>query len=189
MIAYIQGTVLKKTAKNAIIDTGNIGYLIHLPQHIAQKIQEKEEVAFFIYTKVREDEIALYGFETYEELEFFKIVLGVNGIGPKIALEILSSDLNRTKAAIVGNDLLFLTKIPGIGKKTAERMVVELKNKLDFVDTISSHQKITNQINEESIAALLGLGYQKFEITRILKTLPENIINTEEIITYFLRNV
>ena len=189
MIAYIQGKILKKTTKNAIIDTGNIGYLVNLATKTSEKMQEKEEVALYIYTKVREDEIALYGFETNEELEFFKAVLNVNGIGPKIALEILSSDLNRTKSAIVGGDLLYLTKIPGIGKKTAERMVVELKNKLELLETIRPHEKITVQVNEESISALKKLGYQNFEITRVLRGLPENIISAEEIITYFLKNV
>ena len=189
MIAYLTGTVLKKLPKSIVVNTGNIGYLVHISESKWQKIAADEQIELFIHTKVREDDISLYGFETGEELEFFKTVLNVNGIGPKIALEILSHDLSSTKGAILSNDLLYLTKIPGIGKKTAERMVVELKNKLDWAEASRPHHKISLQVNEESVSALVSLGYQKFEVMRVLKNLPENIVKTEEIITYFLQNV
>lgn len=189
MIAYLTGTVLKKLPKGIVVNTGNVGYLVHISESSLQKITENESIELFIHTKVREDDISLYGFETGEELDFFKTVLNVNGIGPRIALEILSHDLSRTKGAILSNDLLYLTKIQGIGKKTAERIVIELKNKLDWAEAKRPHHNISPQVNEESVSALLGLGYQKFEVTRVLKDLPENIIKTEEIITYFLQNV
>lgn len=189
MIAYLNGTVIKKLPKSVIIHTGNVGYLVYIPESKWQKIIENELIELFIQTRVREDDISLYGFETPEELEFFKTVLNVNGIGPKIALEILSHDLGRTKGAILSNDLVYLTKIPGIGKKTAERMVIELKGKLDWSASQRPHQSVSEKVNEESISALLGLGYQRFEIMRVLKNLPENIIRTEEIVTYFLQNV
>ncbi len=189
MIAYLTGTVLKKLPKSIILKTENIGYLVHISESSLQKISENDTVELFIHTKVREDDISLYGFETHEELTFFKTVLNVNGIGPKIALEILSHDLSHTKGAILSNDLVYLTKIPGIGKKTAERIVIELKNKLDWVESSRPHQNISAQVNEESITALIGLGYQKFEVMRVLKNLPETITNTEDTITYFLQNV
>jgi Holliday junction DNA helicase RuvA len=189
MIGYLQGTIHKKLAKNIILNTGSVGYVVNVAGPLLEKCREGKILELFIFTKVREDDISLYGFPTVEELEFFKTVLNVNGIGPKIALEMLSQDMDKTKTAILSNDILFLNKIPGIGKKTAERIIVELKNKLDWVDSMRLHGSTQEkETNEEAIEALAGLGYQRFEITRILKNLPAEITTTEDIVTYFLRN-
>lgn len=189
MIAYLQGTIHKKLGKSVIINTGKVGYLVHVPTPLFEKIKEKSEVEFFIHTKVREDDISLYGFETFTELDYFKTLLNVNGIGPKLALEILSLQPEKTKAAIITGDIAFLSKISGIGKKTAERIIVELKNKLTLDDITRLHGTLEHEMNDEVVEALQKLGYQKFEILKVLKTLPEKIIKTEEIVTYFLRNV
>ena len=190
MIGYLQGTIQKKLAKNIILNTGNLGYVVNLPAPLLEKCQEGKVLELYIFTKVREDDISLYGFTKIEDLEFFKTVLNVNGVGPKIALEILSQDINKTKAAILSNNILFLSKNPGIGKKTAERCIVELKNKLDWVDSMRLHGDLehgeTN--NEEAVEALVGLGYQRFEIIKLLKKMPEGMTSTEEIVTYFLKN-
>ena len=124
-------------------------------------------------------------------LDFFKTLLNVNGIGPKLALEILSQNPEKVKAALLSGDLLYLTKIPGIGKKTAERLVVELKGKIDWadIDISRTHAQLERTVGEDAINALMGLGYQKFEIIRVLKEMPEKIAKVEDIITYFLRNV
>lgn len=189
MIGYLQGTIRKKLPKSIILNTGNIGYVVNVAGPLLEKCIEGKILELFIYTKVREDDISLYGFIKVEELEFFKTVLNVNGVGPKTALEILSQEINKTKAAILSNDLLFLSKIPGIGKKTAERIIVELKNKLDWVDDARLHGNLEAQkTNEEAIEALVGLGYQRFEIIKILKKIPEEMIKTEEIVTFFLKN-
>ena len=192
MIGYLQGTIQKKFAKNVILNTGNVGYLVNLTAPLLEKCSAGKTLELYIFTKVREDDISLYGFITVEELEFFKTVLNVNGVGPKIALEILSQDTAKTKAAILSNDILYLSKIPGIGKKTAERIIVELKNKLDWVDAIRPHGNLQNQetqgTHEEAVEALSGLGYQRFEILKMLQKMPTEITSTEEIITYFLKN-
>ena len=191
MIGYLNGTIQKKFAKNIILNTGNVGYLVNLTAPLLEKCSVGKSLEIYIFTKVREDDISLYGFISVEELEFFKTVLNVNGVGPKIALEILSHDMEKTKAAILSNDLLFLSKIPGIGKKTAERIVLDLKNKLDWVDSIRTHGNVekdgTNE-NEEALEALLTLGYQRFEIARIFNKMPSEITKTEEMVTYFLKN-
>lgn len=189
MIGYLQGTIQKKLPKSIILNTGNVGYLVNVPTPLYEKCSEGKILELYIFTKVREDDISLYGFTKIEELEFFKTVLNVNGVGPKIGLEILSQDMEKTKAAILSNNILFLSKIPGIGKKTAERMIVELKNKLDWVDSMRLHGDLqNNETNEEAIEALTGLGYQRFEISKILKNMPGSITTTEEIVTYFLKN-
>lgn len=189
MIAYLQGTILKKIPKAVILDTGNVGYLVYLSAPLLEKIKEKDQAEFFIYTKVREDDISLFGFETFNELEFYKILLSVNGIGPKLAMEILSQNTDKVKSAIIGGDLAYLSKIPGIGKKTAERIVVELKNKVELADISRLHAKIEHTVEDEVIDALQNLGYQKFEVMRVLKNAPAELIEAEAIITYFLQNV
>lgn len=125
------------------------------------------------------------------ELEFFKTLMNVNGIGPKLGLEILSHDPAKVKSAIIDKDIDVLSKIPGIGKKTAERIIVELKNKIDIadIDLTRIHATLDDSKHDEAVEALLGLGYQRFEIIKILKKLPDNLKQTEEVITYFLRNV
>lgn len=190
MIGYLQGTIQKKLGKNIILNTGNVGYVVNLPAPLLEKCHEGKLLELYIYTKVREDDISLYGFTKTEDLEFFRTVLNVNGVGPKTALEILSQDIDKTKAAILSNNILFLSKIPGIGKKTAERIIVELKNKLDWVDSMRLHGDLEDgeTSNEEAVEALVGLGYQRFEIMKILKKMPAGMTTTEEIVTYFLKN-
>lgn len=189
MIAYLQGTIKKKFEKNIIIDTGNIGYLVSAPIPLLDKFNEKDDIALFIHTKVREDDISLYGFDTIEELDFFKTLININGIGAKLAMEILSQNSDRVKSAILSEDTAYLTKIPGIGKKTAERIIVELKNKADWKIDTNLHGSISTDLNEDAINALMSLGYQKFEIVRVMKKLPEDTKTVEEIVTFFLQNV
>jgi Holliday junction DNA helicase RuvA len=189
MIAYLQGTIRKKFDRSLILDTGNVGYLVHVPTRLAEKMEENGPSELFIFTKVREDDISLYGFETIGELDFFKTLLGINGIGPKLGLEVMSQNIEKVKNAIIAKDIAFLSKIPGIGKKTAERIVVELKNKLDWDLTSPVHAGLEKKTDNDTVNALMGLGYQKFEINRVLKEMPENITEVEEVVTYFLRNV
>ena len=192
MIAYLQGSIKKKLPKSIILDTGNIGYLVHLPTPLLEKTVEKEMIELFIYTRVLEDDISLYGFLSVAELEFFKMLLNVNGIGAKTALEILSADIQKVKNALLTSDITFLTKVPGIGKKTAERLIIELKSKITMedIDITRLHSSIEEtKISEDAVLALTNLGYQKFEIYRVLKNTPDTIKKVEDIITFFLRNV
>lgn len=190
MIGYLEGTILKKLEKSIIVNTGSVGYIVHIPAPLLEKTQEKEQIQLFIHTKVREDDISLFGFDKTSSMDFFKQLININGIGPKTAMEIMSHNIEKTKAAIVMNDIAYLSKIPGIGKKTAERIVIELKNKVEVGDLERMHQKLENhQQEDEAIDALLNLGYQRQKIIHILKKLPENIKTTEETIKYFLKNV
>lgn len=193
MIAYLQGTIQKKILKGVILNVNGVGYQVSVPLPYLEKIKEQQNIELYIHTKVREDDISLYGFETLSELEFFKMLLNVNGIGPKHGMEILSLQPDKVKAAILGADTAFLSKIPGIGKKTAERIIVELKNKISVKDIALADMKTASpeevQIAEDAMLALQNLGYQRFEISRVLKKIPANVQSTEEIITFFLQNV
>lgn len=189
MIASIEGTITKKTEKSIIVDTGNIGYLVHVPASLLETLKEKEEIRFFIDTRVREDDISLYGFETWDQLELFQSVTSISGIGPKIGLELLSQNPEKIKAAIVNKDVAALSKVPGIGKKSAERLIVELKNKVDWDITASPHQGLDRDENHDTVAALMNLGYRKHEIREVLKSMPEKIKTPEDMVAYFLQNV
>ncbi len=184
MIAYLKGKNLKNTEKGIILNTGHIGYFIHLTKNILTTIKEKEEHEFFIHSQVREDAFDLYGFFEYKELLFFRNLISINGIGPKVALEILNVETEKIQKAILNNDVDFMKKIPGIGPKTAKRIILELKSKVEIIDL---EQAETNN-NQEAIDALMGLGYQRKHINQALSKLPKDMSKTEEIITYFLKH-
>ena len=179
MIAHLKGKVIKKTNKGIILSTGHVGYFVHVSKIVLPIIEHEAEL--FIHHRIKEDASDLYGFQKYENLEFFTKLLSINGIGPKVALEILSVPSKEIINAIADNDIVTICKIPGIGKKTAQRIILELKDKL--VDLDRSHQGI----NEEAIDALTKLGYQRREISEKLKDLPAEIKSTEAIITHFLK--
>lgn len=188
MIGYLQGQIIAKQKNTITLLCGAVGYELHLINLLLETLNIGQEKAFFIHTKVREDDISLFGFEKQSQLDFFRLVLGVNGVGPKTALEILNSDMDKVKNAIMQENLAFLAKVPGIGKKTAERIILDLKGKVQP----ESYQELTLQQDrdlEETIAALIGLGYQRSEVYRVLKASPDELATTEEKITFFLRNV
>ncbi len=189
MIAYLKGNILKKTTKGVILDTGNIGYFVHLGTILISECEETQEVEFFIHHQIKEDCSDLYGFGTYQELELFKKLLSINGVGPKVALELLSVPIDNLKGAIISEDEAFICKIPGIGKKTAKRLILELKEKIDIDISLERMYKKLDQSTENDIVdALSKLGYQKREIMENLKKMPEELIEAEAIITYFLKN-
>jgi holliday junction DNA helicase RuvA len=164
MIAHLRGKLLDKHPNQAVIETGGVGYdvTITVPT-FSELTQIGTEVALYIHTHVREDALALYGFGRPEEKQLFEKLLTVSGIGPKLAITILSGmAADEMIAAIRGNDVARLTRIPGIGKKTAERMVLELRDKLppqgaDVVKAIPS----LSAVEEDVLSALTNLGYQR----------------------------
>jgi len=184
MIAHLIGKNIKKTDRGIILSTGNVGYFIHLNKKVNSTTEEGKEYQFFIHTQVREDAFDLYGFGEYEELLFFRNLISINGIGPKVALEILNAPTEKVKQAIIDSDVDFIKKIPGIGPKTAKRIILELKSKVE----ISELEQIAESSDQEAVEALIGLGYQRKHINQALSKLPEQIIKTEDIITYFLKN-
>ncbi len=181
MIAHLKGKVLKKTDKGIILAPDNIGYFVHITKDLLATTEK--EVEFFIHTNIKEDAQDLYGFVNYEDLEFFVLLLSVKGIGPKVALEIMNIPTEKLKPAITSEDEIFICKVPGIGKKTAKRLILELKDK---IETDQIHTPFAS--HSEAIDALLKLGYQRKDITKNLNEIPDEITKTEEIITYFLKN-
>ena len=171
MIAHLRGLLLAKHPNQVIVETGGVGYdvTISVPTFSALP-GPGSEVALHIHTHVREDVLALYGFLHPAEKTLFEKLLTVSGIGPKLAITILSGmAVDEMVGAIRGNDVARLTRIPGIGKKTAERMVLELRDKL-AVETAGAVAAIPtmNAVEEDVLSALLNLGYQRPAAERAL---------------------
>lgn len=193
MYAYIKGKFIGINKDYLIIENNNIGYKIFTSgATMAEMPMVGEEVKLFLEQIVREDFIGLYGFTTEEELNMFKLLLSINGVGAKAALSILSiSRVNNLKYAIISEDTKLIMRAPGIGKKTAGRIILELKDKLKKEDIIVENKTIdgnvsssddTNQVNiSEAFGALIALGYSEKEAETALKQVNkddsiENII-------------
>lgn len=164
MIAHLRGTLLSKRPNQAIVETHGVGYdvAISVPT-FSEMPAAGAEVALHIHTHVREDALSLYGFLRLSEKQLFEKLLTVSGIGPKLAITILSGmPADEMVGAIRGGDLARLTRIPGIGKKTAERMVLELRDKLPVPSgTVEANITIATPVEEDVISALVNLGYQR----------------------------
>ena len=176
MIAHLRGTLLAKHPNQVIVETGGVGYevTISIPSFSGLP-GAGSEVSLHIHTHVREDLIALYGFLQPSEKLLFEKLITVSGIGPKLAITILSGmaadDMAR---AIRSNDIARLTRIPGIGKKTAERMVLELRDKLPELGTVPVAVPAHNAVEEDVLSALVNLGYQRSTAEKALITAAKN---------------
>jgi len=163
MIAYLRGRLLSKSPNRAIVECNGVGYDVAISVATFSELPaEDAEAQLFIHTHVREDQIALFGFAETKEKQIFERLLTISGIGPKLAITVLSGiSSDCLIAAIRGGDHATLTKIPGIGKKMAERVVLELKDKLDdlAVPTVASSGPHHGPIAEDVLSALVNLGY------------------------------
>src|SRR3990167_2383257 len=181
MIGSIKGKINFKTEKYIIVDTAGVGYKINIsPDTLSKAKKIGEEISLWIHTHVREDAIDLYGFSDHQELEFFEMLINVSGIGPKGALTILGvASIETLRKAIGTGDISYLTKISGIGKKTAEKILIELRDKIG--DQIKD-EKGNHSLQEEldALEALKSLGYSQSEAREALKKVsPESNTNTK----------
>ncbi len=182
MIACLQGVLLHRDEGKAIIMAGGVGYEVYLtPKCLAELPERQKEVMVYVYTQVRDDAIVLFGFSTMEEKETFEILISVSGIGPKLALGILSgmtpSEVSR---AISAADSTILTRLPGVGKRTAERMCLELKDKIPFVPTLGQDHQAgmpdslpSSEISRDVVSALVNLGYSRSGSVEAVRRLTE----------------
>jgi holliday junction DNA helicase RuvA len=183
MFNYLSGILINKDVSFAIVDINGVGYELVIPLstfHILPDINEK--VKLFTYLYVREDVLRLYGFISKEEEEFFKLLISISGLGPKVGLSILSAvKVSEFKRAIFDEDIKFITKIPGIGKKSAERIVLELKSKIKDLFVPENDLKISSVVNnvaaDDVIRALISLGYKQSQAKEAL----EKVIDSKNI--------
>jgi Holliday junction DNA helicase RuvA len=177
MIAHLRGKLLVKHPNQAIVETAGVGYDVTITVPTFSDLPAAgSEVALHIHTHVREDQIALYGFLRPAEKLLFEKLLTVSGIGPKLGITILSGmAADEMAGAIRGNDVARLTRIPGIGKKTAERMVLELRDKLPAAGTAAAPAVAATSATEEDVlSALLNLGYQRAAAEKVLALVAKN---------------
>lgn len=196
MFAYIKGSLEQKSNNYVVIDVGGIGYKIFMATKAIETLGEIGKVVkVHTHYYVREDNISLYGFNTNEELRMFELLLQVSGIGAKSAIAMLSEISPSSFAlAVISDDISQLVKIPGIGKKTAARIVLELKDKLKTEEAITKAEEVKLSItNEEetseAIAALQVLGYTKREIEKALENVDTKNLQLEEIIKQGLKKL
>src|ERR1700758_761163 len=164
MIGQLRGRLADKRPNQVLVDVGGVGYLVQVPLSTFASLGELHtEVTLLIHTHVREDALSLYGFLSSREKHFFEMLLSASGVGPSLALKILSGmSVEELVPAIRGNDLARLTKIPGVGRKTAERIVVELKDKLDAVVVEAERPAPASPagVQADVVSALVNLGYE-----------------------------
>ncbi len=158
MIGSLRGKLLSKRPENILIETAGVGYQVMVPMNILSKLPEEgREVFLHIYTHLREDSLQLYGFLSDEEKRVFTTLLGISGIGPKMALNILSGfTVKEFMRAIDNEDVALLCRIPGLGKKTAHRLILELREKLVT-------KEVKDRAFDDTLSALVNLGYKKSE--------------------------
>ncbi|MCI7055728.1 MAG: Holliday junction branch migration protein RuvA [Selenomonas bovis] len=195
MIGFLRGKVAYLLADDCLLDVGGVGYRVTVSGMTRSKLRQGEQAMLFTYLSVREDALQLYGFATQEEYDVFLQLIGVSGIGPKVALGILSSTtVSGLCSAIANKQASLLTKLPGIGKKSAERLILELKDKMAFVgigdgeEAFVEAAPLGDGILDEAAAALASLGYTPAETAPVLKQLG-TCQTTEEAIRLALKKL
>ena len=176
MIGFLTGKLISSKPTQIILDVNGVGYLVNISISTFEKISDKETISLFIHTSVKEDSITLFGFYTQSEKEMFELLISISGIGPKVSLGILSGiSVDDLKDAIANGNVSRLIAIPGIGRKTAERVLLELRNKVDAIKADGSI-KITSA-KDEAISALATLGYQRQLAEKVVRDLLSENVN------------
>ena len=181
MIAYIKGTVEEILEDRVILETGNMGYNIFMPMGAVEHLLHKgQEIKIHTYLNVKEEALQLFGFLTRDDLNTFKLLLGVNGIGPKAALGVLSGlSADELRFAVLADDVKTISRAPGIGKKTAQKLILELKDKFNIQEALemkAEHVQMPGtgeadltDIKKEAVEALTALGYSGADALRAVK--------------------
>ncbi|HIX77348.1 MAG TPA: Holliday junction branch migration protein RuvA [Candidatus Fusicatenibacter merdavium] len=180
MIGYIKGTIAEITPDRLVLENGGIGYEIFVPSSILDSgARQGQELKVYTYLHVREDALQLFGFRSRDELQVYRLLLGISGIGPKAAIGILSAmSVDTLRFAVLSDDAAAIAKAPGIGKKTAQKLILELKDKFSLEEAFekklaANQQSAAEQINEdaasEAVQALVALGYSGTEALQAVK--------------------
>ena len=200
MIAYVKGIVGEIENEYAVIENGGIGYRIFMPASMLDNLQRGEEVKIHTHYHVREDAVLLYGFLTKHDLVLYRLLIGVNGIGPKAALGILSAlSADELQFAVISEDVAALSKAPGIGKKTAQKIILELRDKMDLEHVFEAkinggESKAIPRTNDlavqDAVQALVALGYSNAEALRSVRQLESiESMDAEQILKAALKQL
>ena len=197
MLAYIKGTLVEKENGYIVIDVGGLGYKVLMTNTDILKLDEIDtQIKVNTYYKVREDDISIYGFISKEELRMFEILISASGIGTKSALSILDNiEPSDFALAIITNDVSKIVKLPGIGAKTAQRMILELKDKINTEEAMNKANELKSkdknkkqtENDDEAISALQILGYNKKDIEKVMENIDTDSMKIEDIIKQALK--
>lgn len=187
MISQLEGKIAGIKGNAVTLMVNGVGYQIFLSAYTLGKVAGQEQTLFYIHTHVREDMLALYGFLNEEELMMFELLISISGIGPKVALSILSiADVKTIRTAVVNKDPSILTRVSGVGKKTAERVIVELQNKVDEVGVEDQASALAGQ---DALEALTSLGYSVSQAREALKLVAPDVVDVSARIRQALKNL
>ncbi len=187
MIGFLTGTIKSKSTEQIILLVGGVGYLVTLVPSKLNSLKLSQTLELFIYPHIREDSFDLYGFSTSEELELFKLVLTVSGIGPKTALLVIDRSVEQVELAIKNADADFFTLIPRLGRKNAQKIIIELKNKLGGLKELNLSQE--SEESNQAIEALRSMGYSRQEALKAIQQVPLTEQTLEQKIGYALRQL
>lgn len=180
MIAQLTGTVATKHGGSVILDVGGVGYNVHVLPKTLQTFTDGEDITLFTYLRVRDDEMSLYGFIEHDERAFFELLISVPGVGPKGAMGVLSvASVHTLRTAIMSGDESLLTRVSGIGKRIAERIVVELKEKLPVVRS-AGKGRAEHVVHVDVLDALVAMGYRPHEARDAVREIPDSATTAEE---------
>lgn len=189
MYEYISGKLASLTAANAVVDCGGVGYLMEITLTTYAAIQEKQEVRLWVHEVIREDAHLLYGFGTTAEREMFRLLLGVNGVGAATARMMLSSlSVEELTEAIASQDAKLVQRVKGVGAKTAQRIVLELQDKVAGMGVMPTAAPAASRNKEEALAALVMLGFPKAAADKVLQKL-DGALSVEELIKEALKRI
>ena len=179
MIGYLHGKIISKKPTKLLIDVNGVGYIVNISISTFEKISDKEEVSLFTYLSVREAAMDLFGFHSLAEKEMFELLISVSGIGPKSAQSILSGiQIEDLKDALKSGNVSRLISIPGIGRKTAERMVIELRDKVEsLAESTDGVSFGISSVRGDAIAALINLGYNQKVAERMVRAITDKSPN------------
>ncbi|EUB17495.1 Holliday junction DNA helicase RuvA [Shuttleworthella sp. MSX8B] len=196
MFSYIQGRVEEINPEGIVLDHDGIGYEIGLPQSSLSQLRRQMQLRVYTYLQVRDDGFSLFGFLKREDLDLFKLLIGVGGIGPKGALSILGVlSVDQLRFAIAAGDDKTIAQAPGIGKKTAQRVILDLRDKIDFTQTLEAQldskasDRSSDDIRGEAILALNALGYSSAEALQAIRDLDISSMSVEDLIRAGLKEL
>ncbi len=187
MIGYLRGEVFEIFDTSIILLVNNVGYKVFPTLQSFEKIQKGDQASFYITSIIKEDEFSLYGFESMEEKNLFDLIINISGIGPRTANAILSRfKIDDIMNAVINSDDAFFTGVPRLGKKNAQKLIIELKGKIGSLSSLSFAQ---NNERQELIMALKGFGYQDSEIQGVIMTVEKNGGTLEQRIAFALKHL
>ena len=195
MIAYVKGTVEQVSGNSVVLENQGVGYMVNASAATLSRLPRGGELAqLFTYMQLKEDGVSLFGFLSREELRLFRLLIAISGIGPKVAMAVLASMTpDQIVLAVASQDMLPFSKVPGIGKKTAQRITLELQDKIESRDSVREHVGLVasaeSSEKQDAIEALLALGYGRSESLRAVLAVAEEDMAADSIIRLALKKI